>query len=234
MFVEKDGNYYLAGKDNKLVVLDSNYKEIGATLDVPGLNKYSYDLCCMAVNPFTAYSINNYLVVRVGERGLADHYYLDDNKNFVELEEGYDVKAFDNYLVISNEDNIIVYDKKMTKITEIESIDDYELEALYLNSVLVFGKSSSEYKFYNVNTGEELKTISTFRRIYSGYEVKFVLEKDGKGTLTISKDEEELGSLSDASFEAYITAPNNGITMTVNRIIYNASGDILVVEKNEL
>lgn len=236
MFIEKDGNYYLAGKDNKLIVLDSNYKEIGAELEIINLDKYEYVLCCMNKNPFTAYNFNNNLIVQDGGYGPVDFYYLDKNNNFVELAKEANIELFDNYLLVLKDEIITVYDKNMKEVSKITlESDEYFIKTVFLNSVVIFEKlnDSSNHKFYNINTGEELKTISTFRRTYSGYEVKFIVEKDNKGTLIISKDEEELGKLLDASFDAYITAPNNGITITEDKIIYNANnGDILVVEKN--
>ncbi len=230
LFIEKVGSYYLAAIDeNTLTVLDSNYKDLGATLNVPELDDYSYELCCAAENPLVGYNFNGNLIIEVGRYDTEKtYYYLDKDHNFVQLD-AIEINIFDKTLVTKNIDSIVMYNSKMEKLGIVDSTSD--ILGVFINSILVL--DGDGYEFYNVSTGEVIERVKTFRRTYGDYEVKFNLASNS--ILTISMGEEEMGSIDGVSFEKYIKAKNNGITVTDDVIIYNSGdGKILVVEKKDL
>lgn len=236
--LEKAGGYYVAGKENGIVILNDQYQEIeNSTLSVPNLSRYTYHVCCGNANPLVVKNINNHLIIGIGANGYETviYYYFDQNHQFIKLVSG-TIKTVGSYLLIQEKGstNISVYDKNMTRVQGFDLQDSLENRdmSLFLGDYLVATKNDAEPKFFVISTGETKKVINSFIRDHKQYRVTFTFTNRSKnlGTIIIQQEDQELARLENASFINYISAFNNGVHFIENRLVYSAGGDILVLK----
>ena len=125
----------------------------------------------------------------------------------------------------------MVYDNDLKKLG---SIEGKEVVGTFLNNVLITRKDN-QYYFMNLETGEDEGRLNRFSRDHGEYLLTFHLENEGKGRMVISKEGEEIETLEDASFGAFIYAGDSRFFETNHLLVYHAQyssdGDILVIKK---
>lgn len=191
--------------------------------------------------------LDKYFVVSKSEAD--DMALLDSNYNvvcsntvnnegdcFEWLKDAYYSKKVNNYYIAEKLNEFTIYTSNFKKIKTIASGET--IVDAYSSSLLVtFNNSSKKFGFYNPETGENLGAYNNLWKNFGDYKATFRIEKEGKGTLTITKGEEEIGKIENASFSAFVYADNNGITLKEDKIIYNAieenriEGDLLIIKR---
>ncbi len=246
-FIEKVGSYYIVNKNNGIVVLDSNYKEISDVLEV-GPITYHYYLCCGTMNIFGGTMFGDNLIIRIGnnpdEVETREYYYLD-NHTFRKLGKGV-LKTAENTLLFQEYGSTIlsIYDKNLDKVKDIdfqESARNWTFNIFLKNYLVATTRSDNySYKFFTISTGEAINVINVFEREHGEYMVRFTFTDKSKalGTITVLQGEKELGRLENASFIKYISTKNNGVSLKDNKIIYKTTeeyngNDILIIGEKE-
>lgn len=220
---------YFVGLNGKLNVFDKNFKNLNKEIEIPNLNKFTYNPCCGAINPFDLIAFKNYVILRIGYLPGATSNYIavDQNANVTELGKGY-VGFLGDYLIKSNEDDtyINMYDSSLT----IKHKIDVETKAIKLDKVYLFLNNTlviNRTKLYNLNTDSSKGTTSWYRRVSQEFDVRIDF-KGETGTLTISSNDQVLKKLENVSVNEFLKADNNGITLTKNYFIYNAGGTVIL------
>lgn len=220
---------YFVGENNKLKVLDKNLNDLNIEIDVPKLNLYSYSSHSGTINPFDLTKYQNSVIVRVGylPGGTSEYTIVNKNGTKTTLDKGYIGFAGD-YLVHSNENDTFInmYDGTMTlkhKIDVQEKAIRLDNINLFLNNTLVINKN----KLYNLDTDKTKGTTSWYRRVSQEFDVRIDFKGD-KGTVTVSSNEQVLKKLENVSVSEFLSADNNGITITKDYFIYNAGGVIVL------
>lgn len=233
--LEPAGDYYIAGTGNSIVLLDSNYKEIpSSTLRVNRLNQYQYHSCCSYESPFYTFVFASKFFVATASVGNSYTYsYLNENQEFVSLftTNSSSPILLNNYLIVKDDQRFMVYNSNLQKVG---SIVGEEVIGTFLNNVLIT-KKDNQYYFMNLETGEDNGRLNRFSRDHGEYLLTFHLENDGRGRMVISKEEKELETLENASFDAFIYAGDSRFFETSDLLVYHAqyssNGDILVIRK---
>ncbi len=234
--IQYSNGLYFAAKDTTLDILDSNFKSLNSSVEISSLKSFTYNPCCGSINPYKLIKFKDYVILGTKEDNReADNYYynyyaVDKSGNKTELGNG-DATVVKNYLVTSKKDDtkITVYDDKLAEkyvLTANQKGTYLKNATIFLDRVL----SLEGLKFYNFPDGKEKSSVSPIRRTSQEYEVKIDF-KDGKGTATISKDEQVLATIEDVSIDAFLAAENNGIIITKTHFIFNPGHTLVIIKK---
>lgn len=220
---------YFVGSNKTLEVYNDSLVGLHTYIDVAKLDSFSYHLCCGNINPYKLIAFKDNVVIGTLENDNTYRYaIIKKNGDAKEIGPG-NVTVIDNYLVFSSTENtnIVMYDNDLkvkhtldAKETNIDLSNSY----IFINNLL----SIDAKKFFNLDNDTDKGLITTVRRSYQGYEVKIVFGNNGKGILTISKDDVVLKELENVSVNEFFKADNNGIKVTKDYFIYNAGAVVIL------
>lgn len=198
-FIYDASSFYVIGKDKKLGILDSEFKEVikpKFTFQQVGNAGFNYYSCCGSINSFDAYKYKDKYILTVNNEEMSY------NLNY-KVHETYVIDSKGEYLTIgSNEfgiygDFIYGYDKDVRKYSiydetfaEKYSIDisKYDFEegpsiSLVNDNTIVISLDTELY--YDYSTGEEIETIKDATFIVDKIEFKYV-NKDKNVALKVN------------------------------------------------
>ena len=233
--IQYSNGLYFVANNSTLEILDSDFKNLNSPIEIPNLKHFTYNPCCGERNPYILLSYKDYVVVGILQSQSKDFYKLivvDKEGNQTDLGMG-EVAVVNNYLVVSSatEKKIVMYNDKLEEknvLTTKEEATHLAEPHLFLDKVL----SLEGLKFYNLPNGSEKESVSPIRRTSQEYEVKIEF-KNGKGTLTVSKDEEVLATLDNVSVNNFLASENNGIIITKTHFIYSDGSSLIILKKQE-
>ncbi len=224
---------YFVGNNNKLQVLDNNFKSINLEIEVPNLSKFNYSICCGNINPFDLTPYKNSVILRIGYLPNATSEYIAINKNGTKIDLGKGYIGFANgILVVSNENdsNIRMYDETFN-VTHTIDVGNKAIKLdniyIYLNNTLVINRA----KIYDLSKNISKGTTSWYRRTSQEFEVRIDF-KGETGTVSVSRNNNIVKKIDNVSVNDFLEANNNGITITKNYLIYNADG-VIIVKRDE-
>ena len=224
-FITYENGLYFAGQNNNLEILDSNFKDLNAKIQVQDLNRFTYYPCCGSVNPFSTMTFKNNVIIKMSDESNTNTEYVavDKKGNITPLGKG-NGGFVGSYFVKSNPDNnfIELYDENMTVKHKIDvgkkniPLDNINI---YLTNTLVIDNRN----LYDLTKDTSKGTTSWYRRTSKDFEVRIDF-KGPTGTVTISNNGEVLKKLENVNVYEFLKTENNGITITKNYFIYNAGG----------
>ncbi len=234
--VTYSNNLYFVGEKNKLNLYDKNLNDLNKDISIPNLDKFTYNPCCGAINPFDLINYNSYVIVRIGTQpdAVSDYIVVDKDGNSTSLGKGYIGFIGQSLIRTSSEDNYLyMYDENLNithKIDVGQRAIKIDRVSIFLNNTLVIDGT----KLYNLKNDSAKGSTNWYRRESQEFNIRLDF-KGETGTITVSSNDVELKKLEGVSVDAFLNAEDNGITITKNYFIYNAGGVIILkrVEQNK-
>ena len=218
---------YMAIKDGKIGVIDINSKILSDYENISNPSEKSYS---------STYFAGKTIIRMKGDKSYSCFYF---NEKFVPwVENIYHDDIIGNYFISQNDSeatSFSIYNTVMEKIQDINtSKQNNKVIGSFLDNILVL-KNQDGYLFYDITTGESLGNLNTFQKDIGKYQLKFLLGKNGRGTLSILNEEKELGKLENASFDGFISTGVNNFVMKDDLVVYHTDssdnqGDILLLK----
>ena len=198
-FIYDANGFYVVGKDKKLGILDSEFKEVikpTFAFQHVGNAGFSYRLCCGSVNSFDAYKYKDKYILTVNANELGydlkykvlETYVIDSKGEYLTIGAN-EFAIKDDFIYAYDKDAKIytIYDEHFAKKYSID-ISKYDFEdgpyiTLANDNTIVVSLDTELY--YDYATGEEIDSIKDATFTVDKIEFKYV-SKDNKVTLKVN------------------------------------------------
>ena len=187
IFIDRNDEFFVLNKNNKLAIMDKKYNMITKfEFDYQG-EEYDYNLCCGRYNSFIAFKQGDKYVLNTSYDPSLDYnkyetYIIDNNGEYKTLVDVELVKYQTNNLVYTYNPNTkiyTIYDNNMEEKFKID-IKQFDIKTSYPyisyynpNTLKVEG-----YKIYfDAETGENIKTPNEYEYTKDNLSIKYLSNK---------------------------------------------------------